>query len=142
MEERANRWKVLGALVAITGLGIFLGGFGLLRVPRPDGKGRPDAPAAGGEVAAVPLKQGPSWQERDDVQPALTYPEVFAAQQAILGDASFEEALKRRGMRSASASVYALQEVARRGHPSRRRAVSSTQTPPQRRPGARDTWYA
>jgi len=39
-----------------------------------------------------------SWQERDDVQPALTYPEVFAAQQAILGDPSFEEALKRRGI--------------------------------------------
>src|SRR5581483_11732448 len=33
-----------------------------------------------------------SWRERSDVQPALTYPEVFAAQQAVLADASFQEA--------------------------------------------------
>ena len=36
--------------------------------------------------AVVSLTEGTirSWQERPDVQPALTYPEVFAAQQAIL----------------------------------------------------------
>ncbi|HET8846690.1 MAG TPA: primary-amine oxidase [Ktedonobacteraceae bacterium] len=38
------------------------------------------------------------WHEREDVQPALTYPEVFAAQQAILGDAAFQAAIKRRGI--------------------------------------------
>ncbi len=39
-----------------------------------------------------------SWRERGDVQPALTYPEVFAAQQAILGDAAFQVALAKRGI--------------------------------------------
>ncbi len=39
-----------------------------------------------------------SWRERGDVQPALTYPEVFAAQQAILGDAAFQAALAKRGI--------------------------------------------
>ncbi|HEU5383185.1 MAG TPA: primary-amine oxidase [Ktedonobacteraceae bacterium] len=39
-----------------------------------------------------------AWHERDDVQPALTYPEVFAAQEAILGDAAFQAALELRGI--------------------------------------------
>src|SRR5207248_5966733 len=39
-----------------------------------------------------------SWHERRDVQPALTYPEVFAAQQAILEDSTFQEALARRNI--------------------------------------------
>jgi len=39
-----------------------------------------------------------SWRERTDVQPALTYPEVFAAQQAVLADAAFQEAMSRRGI--------------------------------------------
>lgn len=39
-----------------------------------------------------------AWHERSDVQPALTYPEVFAAQEAILGDATFQAALERRGI--------------------------------------------
>ncbi|HEU5369056.1 MAG TPA: primary-amine oxidase [Ktedonobacterales bacterium] len=46
-----------------------------------------------------------SWHERDDVQPALTYPEVFAAQQAILADASFQAALARRGITDLSGIV-------------------------------------
>ncbi len=46
-----------------------------------------------------------SWQERDDVQPALTYPEVFAAQEAILANPSFQEAMSRRGITDLSAVV-------------------------------------
>lgn len=39
-----------------------------------------------------------TWRERSDVQPALTYPEVFAAQQAILADRAFQQALALRGI--------------------------------------------
>ncbi len=46
-----------------------------------------------------------SWQERDDVQPALTYPEVFAAQEAILADPTFQEAMAKRGITDLSGVV-------------------------------------
>ncbi|MEO8970081.1 MAG: primary-amine oxidase [Ktedonobacteraceae bacterium] len=46
-----------------------------------------------------------SWRERTDVQPALTYPEVFAAQQAVLADAIFHEAMNRRGINDLSSVV-------------------------------------
>jgi primary-amine oxidase len=46
-----------------------------------------------------------SWKERDDVQPALTYPEVFAAQEAILKDANFQEAMAKRGITDLSSVV-------------------------------------
>jgi primary-amine oxidase len=46
-----------------------------------------------------------SWHERSDVQPALTYPEVFAAQEAITSDSSFQEALARRGITDLSSVV-------------------------------------
>jgi primary-amine oxidase len=46
-----------------------------------------------------------SWHERTDVQPAVTYPEIFAAQQAILGDPSFREAMARRGITDLSSIV-------------------------------------
>ena len=46
-----------------------------------------------------------SWQERNDVQPALTYPEVFAAQQAALADAAVGEVLARHGITDLSAAV-------------------------------------
>jgi primary-amine oxidase len=46
-----------------------------------------------------------SWHERTDVQPAVTYPEIFAAQQAILGDPSFGEAMARRGITDLSSIV-------------------------------------
>jgi primary-amine oxidase len=46
-----------------------------------------------------------SWRERGDVQPALTYPEVFAAQQAILGDTEFQAALAKRGIRDLASVV-------------------------------------
>ena len=46
-----------------------------------------------------------SWRERDDVQPALTYPEVFAAQQAILADSTFQQALARRNISDLSSVV-------------------------------------
>jgi len=39
------------------------------------------------------------------VQPALTYPEVFAAQQAVLADAAFQEAMNRRGITDLSSVV-------------------------------------
>src|SRR5215471_4808610 len=39
-----------------------------------------------------------SWHERKDVQPALTYPEVFAAQEAALSDSSFQRACAERGI--------------------------------------------
>lgn len=45
------------------------------------------------------------WRERGDVQPALTYPEVFAAQEAILGDPAFQAALARRGITDLSTVV-------------------------------------
>jgi primary-amine oxidase len=46
-----------------------------------------------------------TWHERKDVQPAVTYPEIFAAQQAILGDPSFGEAMARRGITDLSSIV-------------------------------------
>ena len=46
-----------------------------------------------------------SWREREDVQPALTYPEVFAAQQAVLADAAFQEAMSKRGITDLSSLV-------------------------------------
>ena len=39
-----------------------------------------------------------TWRERHDVQPALTYPEVFAAMQAAFDDAAFHAALAKRGI--------------------------------------------
>ena len=39
-----------------------------------------------------------SWKERADVQPALTYPEVFAAQEAIRAHPAFQAAMERRGI--------------------------------------------
>jgi primary-amine oxidase len=45
------------------------------------------------------------WRERADVQPALTYPEVFAAQEAILGDPAFQAAMERRGITDLSTIV-------------------------------------
>jgi primary-amine oxidase len=39
-----------------------------------------------------------SWRERDDIQPALTYPEVFGAMQAAYDDAAFQAALASRGI--------------------------------------------
>jgi len=47
-----------------------------------------------------------SWHERNDVQPALTYPEVFAAMGAVLDDAAFQAALERRGIALSSAVLY------------------------------------
>ncbi|HET7640063.1 MAG TPA: hypothetical protein VFK47_15155, partial [Ktedonobacteraceae bacterium] len=44
-----------------------------------------------------------SWRERNDVQPALTYPEVFAAMGAVFDDAAFQAALERRGIALSSA---------------------------------------
>jgi len=57
--------------------------------------------------AVVSLAQGTirAFRERQDVQPALTYPEVFAAQQAVLGDAVFQEAMHRRGITDLSSVV-------------------------------------
>jgi len=46
-----------------------------------------------------------SWQERGDVQPALTYPEVFAAQQAALGEAVVQQVLARHGITDLSSVV-------------------------------------
>jgi len=46
-----------------------------------------------------------SWHERDDIQPALTYPEVFAAQQAVLADVAFQDAMSRRGITDLSSVV-------------------------------------
>ena len=46
-----------------------------------------------------------SWRERTDVQPALTYPEVFAAQQAVLADAAFGAAMAKRGITDLSSVV-------------------------------------
>ncbi|HCF87533.1 MAG TPA: tyramine oxidase, partial [Ktedonobacter sp.] len=39
-----------------------------------------------------------SWHERGDVQPALTYPEVFSAMQATFDDAGFQAVLAKRGI--------------------------------------------
>lgn len=46
-----------------------------------------------------------TWNEREDVQPALTYPEVFAAQEAVQAHPAFQEALKRRGITDATTVV-------------------------------------
>jgi len=46
-----------------------------------------------------------SWHERSDVQPALTYPEVFAAQEAIISDSNFQEAMAKRGITDLSSVV-------------------------------------
>ncbi|HLZ62035.1 MAG TPA: tyramine oxidase, partial [Ktedonosporobacter sp.] len=57
--------------------------------------------------ATVSLREGiiRSWYERQDVQPALTYPEVFAAQQAVLSDSAFQAAMTRRGITDLSSVV-------------------------------------
>ncbi len=56
------------------------------------------------DVSAATIR---SWRERTDVQPALTYPEVFAAAEAILADATFQESLTQRGITDlASVVVY------------------------------------
>lgn len=39
-----------------------------------------------------------SWRERTDAQPALTYPEVFTAAEAILADSAFQHSLAQRGI--------------------------------------------
>src|SRR5262249_23117286 len=56
-------------------------------------------------VVSLTLDRLRSWQERGDVQPALTYPEVFAAQQAILANADFQLALRRRGISEPSTVI-------------------------------------
>src|SRR5581483_12490332 len=57
--------------------------------------------------AVVSLRDGAirAWRERGDVQPALTYPEVFAAQEAILADPVFQAAMQRRGISDLSTVV-------------------------------------
>ena len=57
--------------------------------------------------ALVELSDGTvaAWRERGDVQPALTYPEVFAAQEAALADPAFQQALARRGLTESDAIV-------------------------------------
>src|SRR5260370_12591439 len=57
--------------------------------------------------AVVSLAQGTirAFRERQDVQPALTYPEVFAAHQAALGDAVFQVAMHRPGITDLSSAV-------------------------------------
>jgi primary-amine oxidase len=57
--------------------------------------------------AAVSLTRGTikSWREREDVQPALTYDEVFAAQQAVLANADFQQAMARRNITDLSSVV-------------------------------------
>jgi primary-amine oxidase len=49
-------------------------------------------------VVDLPQETIMSWRERGDVQPALTYPEVFAAQEAALADAAFQKACAARGI--------------------------------------------
>ena len=56
-------------------------------------------------VVSLALGTIRAFRERQDVQPALTYPEVFAAQQAVLGDAVFQEAMHRRGITDLSSVV-------------------------------------
>ncbi len=56
-------------------------------------------------IVSLAQKTIRSWRERDDVQPALTYDEVFAAQQAVLDDAAFQEAMTRRGITDLSSVV-------------------------------------
>ena len=46
-----------------------------------------------------------SWHERSDVQPALTYPEVFAAQEAAMTDSAFQRACAARGITDLSQIV-------------------------------------
>jgi primary-amine oxidase len=57
--------------------------------------------------AIISLTEGTisNWRERDDVQPALTYPEVFAAQEAAMGDPSFQQACALRGITDPSSVV-------------------------------------
>lgn len=56
-------------------------------------------------VVSLAKKTILSWRERTDVQPALTYPEVFSAQKAILEDTMFQEALAKRGITDPSSVV-------------------------------------
>ncbi len=46
-----------------------------------------------------------AWSERGDVQPALTYPEVFGAMQVAYDDATFQAALAKRGITDLSSVV-------------------------------------
>ncbi len=44
-------------------------------------------------LVSLPEGEVTLWRERGDVQPALTYPEVFAAMQAAYDDSTFQQAL-------------------------------------------------
>jgi len=84
----------------------------------------------------------PSWRERHDVQPALTYPEVFGAMQAAFDDAAFQEALAKRGITDLASVVlfpwtagnWGPEDAAERGRLIRLQATVSK--------GPEDNYYA
>lgn len=49
-------------------------------------------------IVSLPGETISSWREFRDVQPALTYPEVFGAMQAAFDDVAFQKALDKRGI--------------------------------------------
>jgi primary-amine oxidase len=82
------------------------------------------------------------WRERGDVQPALTYPEVFAAMQAAYDDAAFQQALAKRGITDPGSVVlfpwtagnWGPEDAADRGRLIRLQATVSQ--------GSEDNYYA
>ncbi len=84
----------------------------------------------------------PSWRERRDVQPALTYPEVFGAMQAAFDDAAFQAALAKRGITDLASVVlfpwtagnWGSEDAAERGRLIRLQATASK--------GPADNYYA
>src|SRR5438876_2340393 len=83
-----------------------------------------------------------TWRERHDVQPALTYPEVFAAMQTAFDDAAFHAALAKRGITDLSPVVlfpftagnWGPEDAAERGRLIRLQASISE--------GSEDNYYA
>jgi len=57
-------------------------------------------------VVSLTEEKVASWRERHDVQPALTYPEVFAAMQVAKDDARVQAALAKRGITDLESVVF------------------------------------
>jgi len=93
-------------------------------------------------LVSLPEGEVTLWRERGDVQPALTYPEVFAAMQAAYDDSTFQQALARRGLTDPGSVVlfpwtagnWGLEDSADRGRLIRLQATMSQ--------GPEDNYYA
>lgn len=93
-------------------------------------------------VVSLSEERVSSWRERGDIQPALTYPEVFGAMEAAFDDAAFQKALDSRGITDLASVVlfpwtagnWGAEDAAERGRLIRLQATVSK--------GPQDNYYA